>query len=206
MSAPYSWRRWTPPQQELVLRHRQLRNQPWHSPPHWKENHGHRFFLISGACWEHRPHIGYSLERLDSFTADLLTLLKNECVSVPAWCILPNHYHALVETEQLAALLKCLGLFHGRTSFVWNREEGTRGRSNFYRCVDRAMRSEKHQWVTVNYIHHNPVHHGYTTQWQDWPWSSAHDWLEHHGREHMTRLWRDHPLLDYGRGWDDPES
>ncbi|GEP44081.1 hypothetical protein [Brevifollis gellanilyticus] len=67
------------------------------------------------------------------------------------------------------------------------------------------MRSEKHQWVTVNYIHHNPVHHGYTAQWQDWPWSSAHDWLEYHGREHMTRLWRDHPLLDYGRGWDDAE-
>ena len=203
MSAPYVWRRLTPPQREMVLRHRRLHEHPWHSPPHWSENFGHRFFLLTAACWEHRPHLGLSPERMDHFTNDWLAMLREDCVAVHAWCVLPNHYHALVETGRLPALLKRVGQFHGRTSFAWNAEEGTRGRPNFYRCVDRAMRSESHQWVTINYIHHNPVHHGYTTQWQDWPWSSARAWLEHHGRDEMTRLWREYPLLEYGRGWDD---
>jgi putative transposase len=62
-----------------------------------------------------------------------------------------------------------------------------------------------HYHATVNYIHHNPVRHGYVTKWTDWPWSSAHDFLETHGRLEAERLWKTYPLQDFGQGWDDPE-
>ena len=38
------------------------------------------------------------------------------------------------------------------------------------RIVERAMRSDRHFWATLNYAHHNPVHHGYVARWTDWPW------------------------------------
>ena len=67
------------------------------------------------------------------------------------------------------------------------------------------MRSEAHIYATVNYIHHNPVHHGYVERWQEWPYSSAADYLESVGGDEAARRWREYPILDFGKGWDDPE-
>ena len=36
----------------------------------------------------------------------------------------------------------------------------TCGRKVFFRAVERAMRSDRRFWATLNYVHHNPVHHG----------------------------------------------
>ena len=57
----------------------------------------------------------------------------------------------------------------------------------------------------MNYIHHNPVRHGYVTRWQDWPFSSASDYLEDVGKEEASRVCLDYPVLDYGKEWDPPE-
>jgi putative transposase len=52
------------------------------------------------------------------------------------------------------------------------------------------------------YVHHNPVHHGYVRRWQDWPWSSARQYLETVGPEEAKRIWLTYPILDYGKKWD----
>ena len=119
--------------------------------------------------------------------------------------MLPNHYHALVEAPNILGLLHALGRFHGRTSYAWNGEDGTRGRKVFFRTVERAIRSERHYWATLNYVHHNPVHHGYVARWTDWAWSSAAEYLARTDPEEAKRLWRECPLDDYGKGWDNPE-
>jgi putative transposase len=67
------------------------------------------------------------------------------------------------------------------------------------------MRNETHVWVTLNYIHHNPVRHGYVDKWQDWPFSSAREFIVKEGLEKVKTIWNDYPLYDYGKGWDDPE-
>jgi len=66
------------------------------------------------------------------------------------------------------------------------------------------MRSGDHFWATVNYVHHNPVRHGYVEKWQDWPFSSVHDFFRTMERDEIARIWRSHPLGDYGAGWDEP--
>lgn len=102
-------------------------------------------------------------------------------------------------------VVKDIHKMHGRLSFQWNGEDGQRGRKVWFNCAERAMRSERHFWVTVNYIHHNPVRHGYVEHWQDWPFSSAANYLESMGKEKAAEVWRAFPILDYGKGWDDPE-
>jgi len=64
------------------------------------------------------------------------------------------------------------------------------------------MKSERHFLATLNYVHHNAVHHGYVERWQDWPWSSAREFLEQVGYERAERLWKEYPILDYGKKWD----
>jgi putative transposase len=66
------------------------------------------------------------------------------------------------------------------------------------------MRSERHCWATLNYIHHNPIRHGYVKSWQDWPWSSASQFITHHGRDEAEKIWKEYPIHDYGADWDNP--
>src|SRR3954470_19228514 len=157
MSAPrYVWRQLNEKQRTSLLGWRKARGHPWHSPPH-RSNFGHLRFLISAACYEHHHYIGHSPQRMDNFARELLALFAAHGSQTFAWCVLPNHYHAVLEASDIKLLLHGLGLLHGRTSYAWNGEERMRGRKVFFRAVERAMRSERHYWATLNYIHHNPV-------------------------------------------------
>jgi putative transposase len=202
MSAPsYIWRKLTPNQREELLEWRKAKERPWHTPPH-RPNYGHLNFLVTATCYEHAPIIGFTAERMDAFSAALLDVLQQYCNRTFAWCVLPNHYHALVEAPNILRMLHELGRFHGRTSHAWNGEENKRGRQVFHGSVERFMRSERHYFATLNYVHNNPVHHGYARLWTDWLWSSAAEFIKHVGRTETERLWREYPLHEYGKKWD----
>ena len=198
----YEWRNLTEEQRKEVLLCRAQLHRPWHSPPLVFQAGQ---FHLSAACYEHQPHLGYSVKRLADFAERLLEQMKEAQTPVFAWCLLPNHYHLLVETRNLKSLKQSLGRLHGKTSHEWNLEETTSGRTVWHRCVDRMIRNERHYWATLNYIHHNPVYHGYVEQWTDWPFSSAAEFLAQAGRERAVTIWRDYPILDYGKGWDEAD-
>ena len=202
MSAPrYLWRQLTPKQREEVLAWRKNNRRPWHAPPH-RPNYGHLHFLVSAACYEHAHYIGLTPQRMDSFSAALVDVLQKHSTRIVAWCVLPNHYHALVAAPNILNLIYELGRLHGRTSHAWNGEVGSRGRQVFHRATERYMRSDRHFFATVNYVHHNPVHHGYVRLWTDWPWSTAAEYLAEIGRAEAERIWKEYPLGDYGKKWD----
>jgi putative transposase len=204
MSPPeYRWRQLTAVQRAELLAWRRIHGHPWHSPPHCGDL-GSEHFHITASCFEHHHYIGASPARMDDFTHDLLVVLTVEDCRPLAWCVLPNHYHALIKTADILGVLRSLGRLHGRTSHAWNGQDDARGRKVFFRAMERAMRSDRHFWATLNYVHHNPVHHGYVDRWTDWPWSSAADFLAHTDPEEARRLWCAYPLDDYGAGWDDP--
>ena len=199
----YEWRKMSGEERKEILEFRKMNRYPWHSPPHPKSDYN--TFHITAACYKHKCIIGKTIKRITDFEVQLLENI--ECLSgkVFAWCILPNHYHFLVEIGDVKTLIRAIGKLHGRTSFQWNGEDGERGRQIWYRCAERAIRSERHFWATTNYIHYNPVHHKYVSKWQDWPYSSAQAYLEEVGREKALEIWNEYPILDYGKGWDDPE-
>ncbi|HKO96139.1 MAG TPA: transposase [Pyrinomonadaceae bacterium] len=191
----------TPQEQALAVDYRRLHELPRHSPPHFNYI-GQRQFFITATCFEHRHHIGLDDHRLTNFEADLMSACAEYSSSIYAWCVLPNHYHLLVRTECIKALRRELGLLHGRTSYAWNGEEDQRGRQIWFNCLDRLIRSHRHFWATMNYIHNNPVKHGYVDRWQDWIWSSGPEFLERMGYERTLQIWREFPILDYGKKWD----
>ena len=187
--------------QSEAVEYRRLHEHPLHSPPHF-DYIGLRQFFITGTCYEHQPHIGLNHERMSDFETDLLTACSKFAVSTYAWCVLPNHYHVLVRTDSIDGLRKELGLLHGRSSYNWNGEDDRRGRKIWFNCVDRVIKSHRHFWATVNYIHHNPVKHGYVDNWSDWLWSSAAQFLDRVGRKRALEIWSEFPILDYGKKWD----
>ena len=197
----YLWRKLTPEQRQELLRERIRAKRPWHHPPHLTID-GSASYLFTGACYEHRPHVGYSLERLDEFTGNLVGLFDILGLKVQAWVVLPNHYHLLAATADLRNILRQLGRLHGRTSYIWNGEENTRGRQVWHGVVETVMKSDAHLWATLNYVHHNPVKHGVVEYWQDWPFGSANVYLDTVGRDEAKRIWSAYPVGDYGKSRD----
>ena len=202
----YEYRQLTAEQRHEVIAHRSSNCRPWHSPPHALFTSGTQY-LLTAACFEHAPVIGQTHERMTEFENTLLGVCEAFASTTYAWCVLSNHYHVLLKTDQLKPLLAEIGRMHGRTSHSWNGTDGLRGRKIWFNCFERAIRSHRHFWASMNYVHHNPVKHGYVDCWQDWPWSSATTFIEQVGRDKVQTLWQSYPILDYGKKWDcDNES
>ena len=197
----YRWRTLTQDERDQTLRFRQAMKRPWHGPPHRDGAHVDTY-LFTAACYEHRPVIGASEARLRTFESDLLKETGANAARVLAWVVLPNHYHVLATVSSVRAVVRVLGRLHGRTSHQWNTEEETRGRQVWCRCAETAMKSDRHLWATVNYIHHNPVKHGLVDAALQWPYSSVHEFLATQGPAPLEALEKEYPVERYGAGWD----
>jgi putative transposase len=197
----YNWRKMTAGMRENVLAYRKLQSLPWHSPPYrfCKVN---SCYLLTAACYEHAPIIGPPSVRMIALERALLATCEEMNVEIFAWCVLPNHSRILVSTDRIRALVKAVGQTHGRFSFQWNGEDQCRGRKVWCGCTETYIKSASHFWATMNYIHHNPVKHGYCENWTDWPCSSAESYLSGVGRARAIEIWSRYPIESYGNEWD----
>ena len=197
----YKWRQMTPEEREEALRFRKQHKRPWHSPPHW-DSEMSLYYIVSAACYEHKHIAGKAPCRLAQLENTVREICDNYSLGTIAWSILPNHYHVLIKTDQMKELRRQLGLMHGRLSRQWNLEDNCVGRKVWNNCVERIIRSERHYWATVNYIHHNPVKHGFVEKWDQWLFGSAIQYLNEIGRDEAEKVWKTYPVLNYGKEWD----
>jgi putative transposase len=196
----YDYRSMSEKEKKEILRTRRERDYPLHEPPHIDSGPG--IFLISSACYEHKPIFD---------TTDLLTYLRDSVLDAfalekfrcDAWVFMPNRHHVLVHADSLERLSEILRKLHARVATKINGWQKQRGRRVWYRSSDRKMRSEAHYWASINYIHRNPVKHAYIDDPDAWPWSSWQLYAEDNGRKALDELERKYPPLDYGKGWDD---
>ncbi len=91
-----------------------------------------------------------------------------------------------------------MGKLHGRKSREWNLEDSYIGRKVWYHSFERNVRSSRHYYRSLNYIHHNPVKHGYCSRLTDWKPSSFKSFLSEAGRRHAIEIWKAYPIGDYG--------
>ena len=136
----YRWRKMTDQQRSEVLQERYRHQRPPHSIPHVASDTT-TYFMVTAACFEHKPIVGYSPQRMSQFEHDLTQVLAESCQQVFAWNLMPNHYHALIDTPDIRTLLTDLGKLHGRNSFYWNGEESRRGRQVWCNAAETAMKS-----------------------------------------------------------------
>ncbi|MBM3861823.1 MAG: transposase [Verrucomicrobia bacterium] len=191
----YEYRKLSVAERKAVLSDRRQRDLPLHAPPHYPD--GRQIYILTAACFEHRPFV--STEPRRSALRDTLLAAPGD---IHAWVILPNHYH-LLATVDLAGFSQWVRLLHSRLAKDWNREDAAKGRQVWYRFQDRQIRGDRHYFASLNYIHANPVKHGYVAKATDWLHSSLHEYLAKYGREVLADLWRKYPVDEYGKKWDD---
>jgi putative transposase len=198
----YDYRKMTSAERAKVVMARKSLGCPWHAPPHFGQSGG--VYIISAACYEHRPIMAADTRRAEWERAviDGFGLQSPERIDVRAWVVLPNHYHLIIEGDLHVSARRIARLHNGKAT-QWNREDQTQGRKVWHRFSDRIIRTERHYYASLNYIHANPVKHGYAASATDWAWSSFSVYLDAVGRECLADWWRQYPVGDYGKGWDE---
>lgn len=160
--------------------------------------------MISAANFEHKAAMK-SPQRRTEFETRLLNSIKEITDDLIAWVVLPNNYHVLINVRSLDAVSAALKHLHGTTSREWNIEDGLTGKRRvWYKFVDSYIRNDAHLHTAFNYIHYNPVKHGYASDPYEWPWSSLSIYYDDKGREWLREHWRMYtPPVDFDKGWDD---
>jgi putative transposase len=195
----YQYRKLTPQQKADIIQQRLAKGYPPHSPPHPVKNQ--EFYLLTATCYEHKNRLNSS-QRRQELLNQLFASFINEGIEIIAWVILPNHYHLLASKVNFHSVSKQLRLIHGRLARQWNLEDNVTGKF-WYAYSDRAIRSERHYYTTLNYIHYNPVKHNWEQSPYDWEESSVHWYLKEKGRDWLRSCWLEYPVKNYGKGWDD---
>lgn len=127
-----------------------------------------------GACWLKDPAAARMVE-------NSLRYYDGERYRLLAWCVMPNHVHALAEMMDGHPLEDVIQNWKSYTAHEMNRLFKRHGRVWQPEGFDRYIRDEIHFQRVVGYIEDNPVHAGLVHKAEDWPWSSARfrgEWLE----------------------------
>ena len=119
-----------------------------------------------GACWLGEPAIAELVE-------NIILHFDGKRYRVLAWCIMPNHVHAVVEPLEGNRLGD---IVHSWKSYSANRANSLLGRigpfwhKDFF---DRFIRDEGHLARTIDYVENNPVKAGLARTASAWAWGSG---------------------------------
>lgn len=196
----YRYNHLTPEQRKQVVEERIQRGFPAHAPPHPVREA--TYYLITAACYRHQTYLRKP-ERRQQLLELYFQRAENIGMRVYAWAVLPNHYHLLVYIPDMKQAAEIIRLIHSATAHEWNTKDATPGRRVWYRYADRAIRSERHYYATLNYIHYNPVKHRLCEEPMEWMESSIHWYTQYFGVSHLKQWEMEYPIGDYGKGWDD---
>lgn len=93
-----------------------------------------------------------------------------------AYCLMPNHYHLLVETL-FGRLSRALHLINTAYTVYLNKKHSRCGHLFQGRFKSILVEAETYAWELSRYIHLNPVRAGIVGQPEEFPWSSYREYL-----------------------------
>jgi putative transposase len=165
-----------------------------HHPPHVYIDNA--WYAITACVYQHRRLLATDAHK--SLVRDGLKQIVSEFgLSLAAWVILDNHCHILTKTRTDTDLARAIRLWHGRASFELNKLDNARGRQVWHNYWDTCIETEKDYWTRFNYIHNNPVKHGYVRQTGDWAFSSYAYYRRTKGDEWLASVWERYPVVDF---------
>jgi len=120
----------------------------------------------SGSCILKNPDLAQSVE-------DVLLHEQSERYALSAWCVMPNHAHAVVTPLDSNSLSSIMQSWKSISAHRINRILDRRGpvwqRENF----DHLVRDEASFEKFVAYTENNPVVAGLVARSEEWPFGSA---------------------------------
>ena len=91
---------------------------------------------------------------------------------IHAYCLMPNHYHLVVEATQ-SELSQGMHRLNGRYARDFNQRYGRSGHLFESRFASYAIETEEHFERALAYVRANPVDSGLCERVADWPWAAG---------------------------------
>jgi putative transposase len=142
-----------------------------HAPPHWLFTQG--IYMVTAGTYQKLPH--WNTPKRHDFLLEALFARATEFGwQLQAWAVLSNHYHFIAASpEDASSLRKFIAKLHMTTAKQLNEWDGTPGRKVWYQYWDSQITFEQSYLARLNYVHHNPAHHGVTENAFEYRWCSA---------------------------------
>lgn len=132
------------------------------------------WYFISCVTYLRHPILTEHADLLTSAIATARTRLEHE---VHACVIMPDHFHLVVESKG-ADISKVMQRIKMGFAANWRRREGVRrGRVWQHRFWDHIIRDQNDLNHHIDYVHYNPVKHGFVLSPFEWEHSSIHAYL-----------------------------
>ncbi len=105
---------------------------------------------------------------------------------IHGWVVLPEHFHCILELPpddaDFATRLRLIKVAFSKSLPKTERISATRvrrGERGIWqrRYWEHLIRDETDYRAHLDYIHYNPVKHGWAKQVKDWPYSTFHHWV-----------------------------
>lgn len=129
------------------------------------------WYIITGVTHERKPLLSDPRAK-DCLRDTLKHAAERQSISLRAWVILNDHYHLLLKSRLGAGIPIFIKYVHGSTSRTINLLAGVEQRRVWFSYWDTCIRTHSGFWTRFNYIHFNPVKHGYVHHPGDWEYSS----------------------------------
>ena len=108
-----------------------------------------------------------------AIVAGAIVQFDGERYDLLAWCVMPNHVHAVVRIRSGHPLDRIVHSWKSFSATQANRSLGRTGTLWMADYHDRTIRDEQHLANALRYVNDNPVRAGLCKSAEDWPWSSA---------------------------------
>ena len=135
----------------------------------------------------HKAHLFDTPAKLDLLQNTTFELADAYQLSLRSWAFFANHYHLIAGFADVS-VAHCVFLrrFHRELAIRLNALDQTSGRKVMYQFRDTELTFEKSYFARLNYVHHNPVHHGIVAVANAYPWCSAR-WFEGNATDAFVR-------------------
>lgn len=138
-------------------------------------------------------------EVADIIVSELKSSLVTYDVSPLGYVIMPSHFHGLFGFKGIENLSNFMHCFKGITSKKIKGLNLVELNSNDFklwkpRFDDLIIKSSKQFKIKMEYIHNNPVRGGLVKKAEDWPYSSASEWLT--GNKGLIEIDKNYEWLD----------
>lgn len=102
----------------------------------------------------------------------MYSLIEKQKVEIIAYCIMNNHAHMLIRTEEIKELSKYMQRLNTKYAIYYNKKYEKVGYVFRDRYKSEGIYSEEQLYSCINYIYNNPVKAGMCSKAEEYPYSN----------------------------------
>ena len=144
----------------------------WHHGPEHRFEEGQIYMITAATLY--KKHYFFDGMRLRSLQETTFEFVRESGWKIRSWSFFSNHYHLIAEAPLGSLCLSRLvqGI-HSKSAIALNRIDSQLGRTVWHEFWDRCLTFESSYYARLNYVNHNPVHHGLVSVASHYPFCSA---------------------------------